>query len=50
MRTPIGLACTNCKRRNYSTSKDKKAHPERMEIKKFCKFCAIHTIHKETKN
>ena len=49
MRTRITLACTECKNRNYNTTKDKKTHPERMEIKKYCKFCKKHTIHKETK-
>ena len=29
--------------------KDKKEHPERMETKKYCKFCKRHTLHKETK-
>ncbi len=29
--------------------KDKKEHPERMETKKYCKFCRKHTMHKETK-
>ncbi|POP34771.1 50S ribosomal protein L33, partial [Lactonifactor longoviformis] len=24
-------------------------HPERMETKKYCKFCKTHTMHKETK-
>ena len=27
MRTKITLACTECKQRNYDTTKDKKAHP-----------------------
>ena len=49
MRTRITLACTECKNRNYDTTKDKKTHPDRMEIKKYCKFCRKHTIHKETK-
>ena len=49
MRTRITLACTDCKNRNYDTTKDKKTHPDRMEIKKYCKFCRKHTIHKETK-
>ena len=31
MRTRITLACTECKQRNYNTTKDKKAHPDRME-------------------
>jgi large subunit ribosomal protein L33 len=29
--------------------KDKKAHPERMETNKYCRFCRKHTLHKETK-
>ncbi len=49
MRTRITLACTECKQRNYDTTKDKKKHPERMETKKYCRFCKKHTNHKETK-
>ena len=49
VRTRITLACTECKQRNYNMTKDKKAHPERMETKKYCKFCKSHTLHKETK-
>ena len=49
MRTRITLACTECKQRNYSTTKDKKTMPDRMEMKKYCKFCKTHTTHKETK-
>ena len=49
MRTKITLACTECKQRNYNTTKDKKNHPERMEIKKYCRFCRKHTLHRETK-
>ena len=49
MRTKITLACTECKNRNYNLTKDKKAHPDRMETKKYCRFCKTHTMHKETK-
>ena len=49
VRTKITLACTECKNRNYNTMKDKKAHPDRMETKKYCRFCRTHTMHKETK-
>ena len=31
MRTRITLECTECKNRNYNMTKDKKAHPDRME-------------------
>ena len=49
MRVRITVACTECKQRNYNTTKDKKAHPDRMETKKYCRFCKTHTMHKETK-
>ena len=49
VRVKITLACTECKQRNYNMTKEKKNHPERMETKKYCKFCHTHTLHKETK-
>ena len=49
MRTKITLECTECKQRNYNLTKDKKNHPDRMETKKYCRFCKKHTLHKETK-
>ncbi len=45
----ITLACSNCKKRNYTTTKDKKNTPNRLEKKKFCKFEKKHTMHKEIK-
>ena len=49
MREIITLSCTECKRRNYTTRKNKKKNPDKMEIKKFCKFDHKHTVHKEIK-
>ena len=49
VRVKITLACTECKQRNYNMTKEKKTHPDRMETKKYCKFCKKHTLHKETK-
>ncbi len=49
MRDIILLTCQNCKQRNYSTMKNKKNTPEKIELKKYCKFCRTHTAHKETK-
>ena len=49
VRTKITLACTECKQRNYNMTKEKKNHPDRMETKKYCRFCKRHTMHKETK-
>ncbi|MGI6413597.1 MAG: 50S ribosomal protein L33 [Syntrophomonadaceae bacterium] len=49
MRVGITLACTDCKQRNYTTTKNKKKHNERIELRKYCRFCNAHTIHKEIK-
>ncbi|HSN66696.1 MAG TPA: 50S ribosomal protein L33 [Fusibacter sp.] len=49
MRVNITLACTECKNRNYTTTKNKKNNPDRIEMSKYCKFCKKHTLHKETK-
>jgi len=49
VRVGITLACTECKRRNYVTTKNKKNNPERIELKKHCSYCGKHTVHKETK-
>ena len=49
MRVNILLACTECKRRNYATVKNKKNTPDRVEMKKYCPFCRKHTLHRETK-
>jgi large subunit ribosomal protein L33 len=49
MRQIITLACEKCKRRNYTTTKNKKNDPDRIELKKYCPFCKQHTLHKETK-
>ena len=49
MRDRVTLACTECKQRNYISSKNKKNNTERIELNKYCKFCKTHTAHKETK-
>jgi len=49
MREIIALACGDCKRRNYSTTKNKKNTVDRLERKKYCRWCRKHTAHKEVK-
>jgi len=49
MRDKIILACTECKQRNYNTTKNKKKHSGRVEYKKYCRFCDKHTQHRETR-
>ncbi|HPL95267.1 MAG TPA: 50S ribosomal protein L33 [bacterium] len=45
----IGLECSECKRITYYSSKNKKTIKEKLQLKKHCKFCRKHTLHKETK-
>nr|NP_045028.1 ribosomal protein L33 [Cyanidium caldarium]Q9TM38.1 RecName: Full=Large ribosomal subunit protein bL33c; AltName: Full=50S ribosomal protein L33, chloroplastic [Cyanidium caldarium]AAF13017.1 unknown [Cyanidium caldarium]WDB00155.1 ribosomal protein L33 [Cyanidium caldarium] len=54
----INLECIDCKsnlhkRSNgisrYTTIKNRKNNPSRMELKKFCPYCNMRTIHKEIK-
>ncbi len=43
------LACVECKERNYTSSKNKRNDPARMELQKFCPHCRVHRLHRETK-
>ncbi|MGX7108975.1 50S ribosomal protein L33 [Facklamia miroungae] len=43
------LACSECGNRNYQMIPTQSGQTTRLEIKKFCKNCNKHTIHKETK-
>jgi large subunit ribosomal protein L33 len=49
MRDIITLACADCKNRNYTTTKNKKTTPDKLELRKYCPTCRKHTSHKETK-
>ena len=48
-RYQVGLACKECKKRNYKHMENKKNTPDRIELKKYCPFCKKHTVHRETK-
>jgi len=48
-RANLVLAYTECKQRNYNTKKNKKNTPDRVELKKYCRFCKKHTAHRETR-
>ena len=45
----VQLQCTTCKDKNYSTMKNRKTTPDRLEFSKFCRKCRKHTPHKEVK-
>jgi large subunit ribosomal protein L33 len=49
MRVRITLACSECKQRNYDTTKNKKNDPDRLKLQKYCRFCRKQTEHRETK-
>ncbi|MCS7311133.1 MAG: 50S ribosomal protein L33 [Thermodesulfovibrionaceae bacterium] len=49
MREIVLLQCTECKNKNYSTTKNKKNTPDKLQLRKYCKHCRKHTLHKETK-
>ena len=49
MREIVTLACIDCKSRNYTTTKNKRASNDKLEFKKFCPFCRKHTVHREIK-
>ena len=49
MRENIQFECTECHRINYCSTKDKKQNPDRLELKKYCRFCRKHVLHREMK-
>ena len=53
-RVIITLECTEARKigaspSRYTTTKNKKTTPDRLEIKKYNKFLKKHTLHKEIK-
>jgi large subunit ribosomal protein L33 len=48
-RPKITLACEECKRRNYITTKNKVNDRDRIGMSKYCSWCRRHTPHKETR-
>jgi len=49
MRDIILFQCTECKEKNDSRMKNKKKTTEKLQLKKYCRHCRKHTLHKETK-
>ena len=49
MRVQVILECTETKLRHYTTTKNKKTHPERLEMMKYNPVLKRHTLYKETK-
>lgn len=49
MKHKVILVCSECLSRNYSITKNQRVNVERLELKKYCKRCDQHVLHKETK-
>jgi len=49
MATVAFLVCTECKSRNYVITKSKGKKTARLELRKYCKKCRRHTLHRESK-
>ena len=45
----IALQCTECKRKNYTTKKNRRNMQGKLELNKYCPFDRKHTLHKEAK-
>lgn len=48
-RVKVSMACSECKRKNYTTVKNKKNTSDKIEMKKYCPYDRKHTLHKEGK-
>ena len=48
-RSIVGLECTVCKERNYSTTKNKRTTTDKLQFEKYCPRCRKHTPHREGK-
>ena len=49
VRELIALECEDCKRKNYTSTKNRKTSSEKLTLKKYCRFDRKHTVHKEAK-
>ncbi len=45
----IALQCSECMRKNYTTSKNRRNTQEKLELLLYCPFDRKHTVHNETK-
>ncbi len=45
----IDLACSECRSRNYTSTKNKRNDPDRLELRKYCPRCRGHRLHREAR-
>jgi len=44
----VAFKCSQCKSQNYISQKNKVNTTDKLELKKYCRRCRKHTLHKET--
>jgi large subunit ribosomal protein L33 len=44
----VALICKECHSQNYITQKNKTNTTDKLELKKYCRRCRKHTLHKES--
>nr|YP_010216170.1 ribosomal protein L33 [Pteris multifida]UBR42903.1 ribosomal protein L33 [Pteris multifida] len=59
VRITVALECTSCTQKEtggkstgisrYTTRKNRRNTPTRLELEKYCPYCYKHTLHKESK-
>lgn len=50
VRTVINLSCETCGIRLYTSEKNRRNSPDRIELKKYCKTCRSHENFKEVRS
>ncbi|PKB80801.1 MAG: 50S ribosomal protein L33 [SAR202 cluster bacterium Io17-Chloro-G9] len=45
----ITLQCGDCRERNYTTVKNRRNDPQRVELRKYCSRCQVHKVHREVR-
>ena len=48
-RIVITMGCVDCRERTYTSSKNRRSDPQRIELKKFCPRCRSHKLHREVR-
>jgi large subunit ribosomal protein L33 len=45
----VTMQCSDCRERNYLTSKNRRNDPQRLEQRKYCSRCRTHRAHREVR-
>lgn len=48
-RIVVTLACSECRERRYTTSKNRRNDTDRLELNKYCARCRQHKLHREVR-